>query len=500
MKKAKIIYNQDYSIAKIDNRIYGSFIEHLGRAVYTGIYEPDHPSADDMGFRRDVFEIVKEINVPIIRYPGGNFVSGYRWEDGVGPVEERPIRPDLAWRAIEPNKIGTNEFVEWAKRANSEVMMAVNLGTRGPEDAKNLVEYCNFEKGTYYSDLRRKHGYEKPHNIKVWCLGNEMDGDWQIGHKTAEEYGRVAHETAKMMKWVDPTIELVACGSSGRGMPTFPQWEATVLEHTYNDVDYISLHTYYGNYDNDTKNFLAKPLEMDDFIKTVISVCDFVKAKKRGKKTINISFDEWNVWYHSNEADRNMEPWMEAPPLLEDIYTFEDAIVVGGMLITLLKHSDRVKIACQAQLVNVIAPIFTVKGGPVIKQTIYYPYMYTSVFGRGTALMPIIHSEKYDSKEITDVPYIDSIAVVNEEKRELVIFGINRDLEEDSIVEINLGGFENIQFKEQVVYINDDIKAKNTPDNPNNVIPQKRNDVKIEGSSVECVFPKLSWNMIRLSY
>ncbi len=282
--KAKMVVDKEFQISEIDPRVYGSFIEHLGRAVYGGIYEPEHPTADQHGFRQDVLDLVKELQVPIVRYPGGNMVSAYNWEDGVGPKGDRPKRLELAWRVIETNQVGTNEFVDWAKAANTDVMMAVNLGTRGVDAARNLLEYCNHPGGTYWSDLRKSHGYENPHNIKVWCLGNEMDGPWQVGQKTAQEYGRLAYETAKAMRLVDPSIELVTCGSSNSNMPTFPSWEAETLEHTYDVADYISLHQYYGNRSGDTANFLAKSMDMENFIQTVISTCDYIKAKKRSKK------------------------------------------------------------------------------------------------------------------------------------------------------------------------------------------------------------------------
>lgn len=238
--RATLIADKSFVIAEVDKRIYGSFIEHLGRAVYGGIYEPGHPSSNSLGFRGDVKSLVKELGVPIIRYPGGNFVSGYNWEDGVGSVEQRPKRLELAWRTIEPNEVGTNEFMSWAKEVGSEVMMAVNLGTRGIDAARNLLEYCNHPGGTYWSDLRRNHGVEQPHKIRTWCLGNEMDGPWQIGQKTAVEYGRLAYETGKAMRLIDPDIELVSCGSSSSAMPTFPEWEAVTLEHTYEVADYVS--------------------------------------------------------------------------------------------------------------------------------------------------------------------------------------------------------------------------------------------------------------------
>ncbi|WP_282940658.1 alpha-N-arabinofuranosidase [Paenibacillus sp. RC67] len=497
--KATMILDKDFIISSIDKRIYGSFIEHLGRAVYEGIYEPGHPLADEQGFRKDVIELVQELNVPIVRYPGGNFVSGYNWEDGVGPLENRPRRLELAWRTIETNEVGTNEFADWAKKANTEVNMAVNLGTRGIDAARNLVEYCNHPSGSYWSDLRISHGYKEPHKFKTWCLGNEMDGPWQIGHKTAEEYGRIACEAAKVMKWVDPTIELVACGSSSRGMKTFADWEATVLDHTYDHVEYISLHTYYGNKDNDTANFVARSLDMDAFIRSVTAICDYVKAKKRSKKTINLSFDEWNVWYHSHDADRKLDPWQIAPPQLEDVYTFEDAILVGCMLITLLKHADRVKIACMAQLVNVIAPIMTQKGGEAWKQTIFYPYMHTSVYGRGVALNPIVSSPKYDSKDFTDVPYLESTAVYNEEKDELVIFAVNRHLSESLLLECDIRNFKDYQVVEHIVLEDNDVKARNTVTHTNRVAPHNRGNAQVKDGIIESLLPKFSWNVIRLA-
>ncbi|OME97419.1 alpha-N-arabinofuranosidase [Paenibacillus amylolyticus] len=498
MEKAKMTVDKDFTIGVVDKRLYGSFIEHLGRAVYGGIYEPGHPSANEQGFRTDVLEMVKELNVPIVRYPGGNFVSGYNWEDSVGPVSERKRRLELAWRTIETNEFGFNEFVDWAKQANSEVMMAVNLGTRGTDAARNIVEYSNHPEGSYYSDLRIKHGYKQPHAIKTWCLGNEMDGPWQIGHKTADEYGRLAVEAAKVMKWTDPTIELVACGSSNLNMPSFPEWEATVLDHTYDHVEYLSLHQYYGNQEQDTPTFLARSLEMDRFIDTVKATCDYIKAKKRSKKTMYLSFDEWNVWYHSNENDSKMDPWQIAPPQLEDIYNHEDALLVGCMLISMLKHADRVKMACLAQLVNVIAPIMTDTSGGSWRQTIFYPFMHTSLFGRGTALVPLIQSPKYDTKQITDVPYLEAIAVHNEEQGEVTVFAVNRHLEESLPLEVDLRSFGKCTVIEHIVLESDDLKASNTAAQPNRVAPHNRGGAVVSDTLITASLAKASWNVIRL--
>lgn len=493
MKKATIKIDKDFKIGEIDKRIYGSFIEHLGRAVYGGIYEPGHPTADEWGFRKDVAALVKELQVPIVRYPGGNFVSGYNWEDGVGPVADRPRRLDLAWNATETNAVGLNEFAHWAKMVDTEMMMAVNLGTRGADAARNLVEYCNHPEGSYYSDLRKKHGGTQPLGIKTWCLGNEMDGPWQMGHKTAAEYGRIACEAGKVMKWVDPSIELVACGSSSIDMATFGDWEARVLEEAYDQVDYVSLHQYYGNPEYDTANFLAKTMKMDDFISTVIATCDYVGGKKKNKKKINLSFDEWNVWFHS--SGENPIPWSVAPAQLEDVYNMEDALLVGSMLITMLKHADRVKIACLAQLVNVIAPIMTKNGGAAWKQTIFYPYLDASVYGRGTALMTLVDCPKYDCKECTDVPYLDTVAVDNGDT--VTLFAVNRS-EETLELTANLGGYDVIGVDSHRVMADADKYAANTMEQPDRVVPEESGAAAFEDGVLKTMIKPLSWNVIRV--
>ena len=501
--KARVTIEKSFQTGEVDPKLYGSFVEHLGRCVYGGIYEPGHSTDDGFGFRGDVAALVKELNTPIIRYPGGNFVSGYRWEDGTGPVSERPRRLDLAWRTLESNVVGLNEFSAWCRRVGTEPMLAINLGTRGIESALDILEYTNHPADTYLSDLRIRHGYEKPHDVKLWCLGNELDGHWQTGHKTAHEYGRLALETGRAMKVIEPDLKLVSCGSSGTFMETFPKWEAESLLHTYEVADYISLHQYFSNADDDTPNFLACSLETDHFIKTVISVCDYVKAVKRGKKDILLSFDEWNVWYHSltkDEDEMKERPWQVAPGLLEDIYTFEDALVVGCMLITFLKHADRLKMACIAQLVNVIAPIMTETGGGVCRQATFYPLLHASKYGRGTALMPVVSSPKYDSKDYTDVPYLETVAVASEEHGELTLFAVNRHLEQPMILSLDVKGFDGYSVSEHIVLENNDLKAVNTVLKPDTVTPSVRtNSVSVEGSTLEIRLEKASWNVIRLS-
>ena len=497
MKEAKIILDSAYTIGRIDPRLYGSFIEHLGRAVYGGIYEPGHPLADEQGFRRDVIERVRALGVPVVRYPGGNFVSGFNWEDSVGP--NRPKRLDLAWFTTETNEVGMHEFCDWCEKANTSPMYSINLGTRGPEQARDVVEYANHPGGSKFSDLRIQNGKKDPMNIRLWCLGNEMDGPWQMGAKTAHEYGRVANESAKMMKWVDPSIELVACGSSSSEMPTFGSWEYEMLSECYDNIDYVSLHRYYGNPTGDTPGFLARAMDTDEFIRTVVSICDAVKGKKHSKKTIHLSFDEWNVWYHSNQQDKEVwkrDRWGRALPLLEDVYNFEDALLCGSILITFLRNADRVKIACLAQLVNVIAPIMTRNGGGCWAQTTYWPLLHASKYGRGTALRAIVDSPVYDCRDFEAVPTIDATATLGDDGS-VTVFCVNRDLQEDFKLEIDLRAFGKLRLEEHILLHHDDVKAVNTEENPDNVSPTAGPGGEMDSGRAAIRVPALSWNVIR---
>ncbi|MGL4810985.1 MAG: alpha-N-arabinofuranosidase [Beijerinckiaceae bacterium] len=511
MTKASIMFDRDFAIGETDPRLFGAFVEHLGRCVYGGIYEPGHPTADKRGFRKDVLALVKELAPTIMRYPGGNFVSGYNWEDGVGPVKDRPARLDLAWFTTEPNTFGTNEFVDWCRAADIEPMLAVNLGTRDGDAARNLVEYCNHPGGSAWSDMRIKHGWKKPHGIKFWCLGNEMDGPWQMEYKTADEYGRKAVEAAKMMRWIDPTIELAACGSSGRNMPTYGKWEDTVLDHTFDHVEYISLHTYFNNYNGDTKAFLASPDIMDQFIEEVVAIADGVAARRRSSKRIMLSFDEWNVWYRTRRkrADRVKEGWPVAPPILEEIYSMEDALVFGGACISLLNHADRVKSACLAQLVNVIAPIMTETGGPAWRQTIFWPFAQMSRLGRGHVLRAKVESDSYaasyyDPRGAQDLfypveaPYLKASVVAD--KKGVTLFLLNRNLDEGMSVTVDARGFGTLKVKEATELQNKDLKAINDKKNPMRISPAPLKSVKVKDEQVSLELKPASWNVVRLEH
>ena len=500
--KARVSVHKDFRVGLIDERIYSAFLEHLGRAVYGGIYEPGHPTADSEGFRGDTLELVRDLNLPLVRYPGGNFVSAYNWEDGVGPREERPVRLDYAWRTRETNEVGTDEFGRWCELAGTEMMLAVNLGSRDLDAARSLLEYCNHPSGTYWSDLRIKNGRKKPHNVRVWCLGNEMDGPWQVGHKTPYEYGRIANETAKAMRQYDSKLELVVCGSSHSLMPTYPEWEATVLDQCYDAVDYVSLHMYFENYEDNYLNFMAKSLVMDRYIQTVAGVIDYVKAKKRSKKDLHICFDEWNVWYHNRRDDHDKFTtwdWPVAPPLLEEVYNFEDVLLVGCILNTFIRRADRVKIACIAQLINVIAPIMTETGGPAWKQTIYYPLYFASLYGRGEALAVAVDVPTYDADAADDVPYLDVAAVRNDDGKTLTFFIVNRHPDETMTLDISLAGFAAKAIGEHIMIAEPDLRATNTAAAPDRVKPKKGRGIVLQDGALKGRLAPRSYHVLRIA-
>ncbi len=511
MRTGHVRLDRGFTIGRTDPRLFGAFIEHLGRCVYGGIFEPGHPTSDARGFRGDVMALVRELAPTIMRYPGGNFVSGYDWEDGVGPMAQRPARLDYAWFSTEPNSFGTNEFIDWCRAASVEPMLAVNLGTRGPAEAGRYVEYCNHPRGTALSDLRRAHGWEQPHGVKFWCLGNEMDGPWQTCAKTAEEYGRIAAEAAKIMRWVDGGVELAACGSSGRTMPSYAEWERVVLEHTFDHVEFLSLHTYLNNYAADTPAFLASPDLMDSFIEEVVAIADSVAARRRSDKRIMLSFDEWNVWYRTRRPRENrVKPgWPIAPPILEEIYTMEDALAFGGACISLLNHADRVRAACLAQLVNVIAPIMTETGGPAWRQTIFFPFAQMSRWGRGDVLRTIVDSETYattynDPRGDADhpmrlpaVPYL-KLAAIGTEDGGLSLFALNRCLDDAMRLELRIGGFGGLRVGEATTLHDGDLQAANSAAAPDRIRPVALADATLRDNVLRAVLPAASWSVIRL--
>ncbi|MCA0295534.1 MAG: alpha-N-arabinofuranosidase [Actinobacteria bacterium] len=498
MHTAHLALTPSAVIGPINPRLYGSFLEHLGRAVYDGIHEPQHPTADADGFRTDVIELVKELGVTGVRYPGGNFVSGFQWEDSVGPREDRPRRLDLAWHSTETNQVGLHEFQAWLDAVGSELVLAVNLGTRGVAEALALLEYANHRAGTARAEQRIANGRTEPFGIRMWCLGNEMDGPWQVGHRTAEDYGTLAARTAQAMKMVDPDLELVVCGSSSSSMPTFGEWERVVLSHTYEDVEFISCHAYYEN-TGDLGAFLASGVDMDRFIESVVSTADHVKAVRSSDRTINISFDEWNVWYATRfeNVDKitGVDNWPVAPRLLEDTYTVADAVVFGSLLISLLKHADRVTSASLAQLVNVIAPIMTEPGGPAWKQATFFPFAATSAHGRGVALAADVACETYRTERFGEVPLVDAVVTHDEAAGRYAVFAVNRATDGPTEFVLDLAALGTVAAGARLgvrVLADDDLDAANTLDHPDRVVladlPYRR-----EGDAVRVELPPVSW-------
>lgn len=502
MPSAHLSLDPHFTVGAVNRRVFGSFVEHLGRCVYNGIYEPDHPAADPDGFRNDVLELVRELGVSTIRYPGGNFVSGFRWEDSVGPTADRPTRLDLAWHSTETNEVGLDEFARWLEKAGSELMYAVNLGTRGVQEALDLLEYANIRSGTTLSRARIANGRTEPYEIKMWCLGNEMDGPWQLGHRSADDYGRLASMTAKAMRQLDPLVELVVCGSSSAQMPTFGEWEHTVLKHTYEDIDYISCHAYYEELDGDAGSFLASAVNMDYFIESVVATADTVRAELGSKKKINISFDEWNVWYiqryHEVDKITDIENWPVAPRLLEDCYTVLDAVVVGNLLISLLKHADRVTAASLAQLVNVIAPIMTEPGGDTWRQTTFFPFAVTSRLAVGQALEVRLESDTYQTKAYGEVSTVDAVATHDAESGKAAIFLVNRSVEAPTAVTIDLSHLGEVSIEEAQVLADDNIYAANTLVDQQRVQLATNASAQLDGGNLTVELPPVSWNAIAL--
>jgi len=489
-------------IGPVNRRLFGGFVEHMGRGVHGGIYDPSHSTSDEDGFRQDVIELVKELGMTVFRYPGGNFVSGFRWEDSVGPRETRPRRLNLPWHSTETNAFGLHEFMSWVGKVNGEAMLAVNLGTRGIPEAVDLLEYSNVPGGTELSERRRTNGSYEPFDIRMWCLGNELDGPWQLGQMTADEYGRIATRTAKALRRVDPTLELVVCGSSGSWMPTFGPWERTVLGHSYEDVDYISCHAYYEPKNGDMRSYLASGASMETYILDVVRHADAVRDELGSSKTLQLSFDEWNIWYHSRmvgSLPTGIANWPEAPAISEDDYTVADGVVLGDLLISLLTHVDRVTTACLAQVVNVIAPIAAPTDAPAWRKTTFYPFSLTARFAKGDSLDTVVESPKVATEQHGDVDVVHAAAVNDAESGGVVVFVVNRSLEEAVTTTIELTGFEGSARVLEAVTLSDaDMMATNSADAPERIVPQVNGSARAGIRSVVIELPPVSWTMVRI--
>jgi alpha-N-arabinofuranosidase len=511
---SRVVIDTDRQIAPVSHELFGSFFEQLGRAIYQGVYDPGSNLADEHGFRTDIAKEVRELGVPIVRWPGGNFVSGYHWLDGVGPKDKRPAVLDRAWDTLETNQFGTNEFITWARLVGTEPLLGLNFGTGSAEDAAALVEYCNVSGRTKWSDLRRAHGYADPHGVQFWCVGNEMDGPWQIGHMAARDYGLKATDAARQMRAVDPTIKLIACGSSGPFMPTYIDWDRSVLEECYDVVDGISLHHYWGNTEEtnrDSQTYMAMNLAMDRQIREIAAVCDTVRAQKRSGKQLWLSFDEWNVWYRARGEDFSDGHRNPHPHLLEEPYNLEDALLVGGLANSLIRNSDRVKVACLAQLVNVIAPIATNENG-ILRHTIYYPYAWALKYARGRALSVQIEGPGYEVASLGRpiestglplpgfgaVPWVDIAATIDAKNKTAALFLFNRNLDRPQDVEVVWRDVTPSSVKAFLTMTGPVLKAGNTFADPRRVMPQAIENPKV-GSRMTLQLPARSYSVLSLA-
>ena len=489
MEKTRVVVDPAYTIAQVDPRIFGGFLEHMGRAVYEGVYDPKSSHADENGFRQDTLGALRRLRMTAMRYPGGNFASGYHWMDGIGPKKQRPTVRELAWQSIEPNQFGTDDFMKMASTMDWTPMVTVNLGTGTPEEARNWVEYCNCPVGSRYADLRAENGSKAPYQVKLWGLGNEMDGPWQLGHVPADQYAILAQQAAKLMKDTDPNIETVACGTCSISLPTYMEWDRIVLEYIGSFADYVSLHRYVGNPKGNTADYLAVTNSIDQQIEEMDAVCRFVQARSKSKKRHYLCFDEWNVWYRNHSAEHTNGSGKFAPHLIEEHYNLEDALVVAGFINSFIRHADVIKIANLAQIVNVIAPILT-RGDDMLLQTIFYPFAMYSSRRDGIALLPSVSGPAYDSPSYGRVNTIDTSAILGDSV--LHVFLVNRNIKETAEIEIDHGRGKLVSVISAEVVSGPTPEACNTYENPNVICSQPLQAVKIGEGKASVQLPPLS--------
>ena len=489
---AQISIDPDRLVGEISPLLFSGFAEHMGRCIYEGIFDPVSAGADSDGLRADVKDALCELNYRSIRYPGGNFLSGYQWLDGVGPKDKRPRRRELAWKSTETNQFGTNEFIAFCKKIGTEPMLGLNFGTGTIQEAAALVEYCNAPIGSSWADLRANHGYRDPHKVKYWCVGNEMDGPWQIGHMGAQDYANKAREAAKLMKWHDPSIKLIACGSSSTDMSTYPEWDRVVMETCWEQVDYLSMHYYANNRADDLGSYLGITRQFEDHIDTLAGMLRHVKAQRRSKHNVFLSWDEWNVWYKNMEMDGK---WSEAPRLIEEIYNLEDALVVALWMNVFLRRCDVLKIACVAQIVNVIAPILTSASG-LVKQTIFYPFQLFSKYAQGVALDANLKSPMYSTKQYGDLPLLDVSVSYDAVTSQTAIFVVNRSVMDpiDTVVTWQGAAPKAITTIFQMKDANP--KACNSFEHPTAVVPVETKGMRIMDGTVNVSLPPMSFTVL----
>lgn len=486
MTTTTLYLHSRFHAGAVDSRIFGGFLEHIGRAVYEGVYQPGSGHADADGYRTDVLAALARLRMTAMRYPGGNFASGYHWMDGVGPRAARPVVRELAWQSREPNLFGTEEYLTLCRKMGWTPMLTVNLGTGTPEEARNWVEYCNSPAGTRYADLRVANGAAAPHAVKLWCLGNEMDGEWQLGHVPAEHYAIRAQQAAKMMKDADKSIELVACGSCGIFMGSYMEWDRQVLDYLGDAADYLSLHRYVGNYENDTLDFLAVTNSIDRQIEEMDAACRFVQARRKSRKRAYLCFDEWNVWYKNMQMDGVDQI---APHLVEEVYNLEDALVVAGFLHSFVRHADMVKIANFSQIVNVIAPLLT-RGDELLVQSIFHPFAMFAQRRTGTSLRVALDGPAYEGKTNGHTTYADASAILDGQR--LHVFVTNRHPEQAMELTVHPADLQLATLESAEILTGTDAKAANSYEQPDLVSARPFGAVLLKDGKAHCELPPLS--------
>jgi alpha-N-arabinofuranosidase len=464
--KATVRVDVGGATVPVNRLVFGGFIEHFHRQVYGGIFEPGSPLSDEKGFRKDVIAALRELRLPVVRWPGGCFVSAYHWKDGVGP-HRRPGF-DKAWGVEDPNAFGTDEFVAWCRLVGTEPYICGNAGTGTPEEMSDWVEYCNQEQGRW-ARLRAANGHSNPYHVRYWSIGNENYGDWEIGTKTVQEWGRFVPETAKMIRRVDPSTILLSAAIPDES------WTKSLLTAAGHYLNMVSIHGYYDTlWTTDTPSSYAACMMRTVEPEGQIAATERIIEASGFKGRIGIAFDEWNLrgWHHPGlpvafspanikARDRNDLP---------ATYTMADAVFSACFLNTCLRHGDTVTMAAIAPIVNVRGPLYVHPKGIVKRTTFHVMAMYSNLLGTKTA-----------SAKLTSDPYVhgggsapalDAIATCNEMRRAWRIVLVNRHASRPIDCSVTLGQRPLNGTFRATVLVGDSPDACNDVDRPERVVPQ----------------------------
>jgi len=480
--KSKGFIDVSATLGRLDKRCYGQFIEHLGKCIYGGVWVGEDSHIPNFkGFRLDVLRAVRELKPCIIRWPGGNFSSGYHWLDGVGPRDRRPKRFDMAWGAEEPNTFGTDEFLEWCRLVNAEPFIVVNAGNGTPEEAARWVEYCNSKADTYYASLRHRYGRQDPYEVKIWGIGNELYGKWQIGFcLDGAECARRTIEFANEMKKVDPNIKLVAVGCED------PEWNLEMIKNAGEYFDYLSVHIYIKG-DRPYRELAAVSQDIERRLRNVYGLIQSARRRYGIEKEIKIAFDEWNVWHPEAKA-----------PLHEQVTTVGDAVLTGAILNTLHRLCMAVPIGGFAQTINVLPLIIALEDGGIVYTPQYLVFKLYSTNTGDIVLKTATDTDHYMSSELKEpVPFIDLSATLTEDGKTVYLHIVNRHEKEDSEMEISFRGFKPKKGS-QLYVAGENIQDRNTPEDPGKVGIEEA-QIEATEESILLDLPAHSVNIIRVS-